>query len=219
MKKILLVEDDLILGETVEELLLDTGYEVDWVKDAQEALSATFDNRYDLLLLDVNVPFMNGFDILNDLRQSGDTTPAIFITSKVDIDSFKKGFQVGADDYVKKPFDFDELIIRIESLIKKAFKSYDSSIKYGELLYDINQAKLFVNEKEIHLSPSELKLVEYFLKNKTKVLSNEELIDQTDKECEGSIGVLRVQISKLKKIGFNITNIRSVGYRLENNTL
>ena len=215
MKKILLLEDDIILGETIEEFLLSENYEVVWVKDGELALSETFSSKFDIYLFDVNVPFINGFVLLQELRHSGDITPAIFITANIDIDSLKKGFDVGADDYLKKPFDFDELIIRIESLIKKSFKSYSSVIKYGDLSYDMDNRQLISKDNKIHLSPSEFTIIEYFLKNIGKVLNSEDIISQTNQDFDGSVASLRVQISKLKKLGFNITNIRSVGYRLE----
>lgn len=214
-KLILLVEDDFILGETISDILEDENYQVVWVKDGKEALNTTFLKEFDLLLLDVNIPFINGFDLLDELRKSGDVTPAIFITANIDINSLKKGFEVGADDYIKKPFDFDELLIRIQSLLKKSFKSYDDNLEYGELIYNTNSQKLFKNDNEIHLSPNEHRLLVYFLKNIEKIISKDELIYHTKNDFEGSDGVLRVQISKLKKIGFYISNIRSVGYRLE----
>lgn len=214
MKKILLVEDDPILGETIQEILEDENFQILWAKDGNEALDFTFNETFDLLLLDVNIPFINGFELLKELRESGDTTPSIFITANTNTDSLKKGFDVGADDYIKKPFDFDELIIRIENSIKKSFKSYSDIINYKDLSYDVQQQKLFKNNIQLHLTPSEQNLVEYFLKHITKSLTTQELISCTNTE-DGSIAVLRVQISKLKKIGFEISNIRSIGYRLE----
>ncbi|MEA3383379.1 MAG: response regulator transcription factor [Campylobacterota bacterium] len=214
-KKILLVEDDLILGETTEELLLDEKFEVVWVKDGQEALNSTFIQEFDIFLLDVNIPFINGFELLKELRDSGDKTPSIYITANIDTQSLKKGFEVGADDYIKKPFDFDELLIRIENALKKSFKSYDTIVSYDNLKYNVEEQALYLDEKLIHLSPSEENLVKYFLKNIGKILSKDELIFQTNRDSDGSDSVLRVQISKLKKIGFKITNVRSIGYKLE----
>jgi len=168
-----------------------------------------------IFLFDINIPFINGFELLKELRQSGDLTPTIFITANVDIDSLRKGFDVGADDYIKKPFDFDELNIRIKSLIKKSFKNYNNIIKYGDLSYDTKNKKLLKGTESIHLSPTLLYIVEYFLKNIDRVIKSDELLLQSHEDFDGSIASLRVQISKLKKIGFNIINIRGIGYRLE----
>lgn len=215
MYKVLLVEDDLILGETVFDILEDEGFNITWVKDGKEALDSTYLNKYDLFLLDINVPFINGFELLSDLRQSGDLTPSIFITARVDIESLAKGFDVGADDYIKKPFEMDELLIRINTQIKKSFKSYSTQIRYKNLLFNIDEEKIFKDNQEVHLSPTEYKLFEMFIKNIGKVVIKEDILYELHQGDEGSEAALRVQISKLKKIGLNITNLRGVGYRCE----
>ncbi|MEA3497508.1 MAG: response regulator transcription factor [Campylobacterota bacterium] len=214
-KKILLVEDDPVLGETIQELLESENYIVSWVTDGQLALTQTYETSFDIFLLDLNIPFINGLELLDELRKSGDKTPAIFITANIDIESMKKGFSVGADDYLKKPFDVDELLIRIEVVLKKSFKTYHHTIIYGDLIYDTIKQQLIKNDKVVHLTPTEMVLFEYFIKNLDKVLSKDELISHTHNDFEGSEAVLRVQISKLKKIGLNIVNIRGVGYRCE----
>jgi DNA-binding response OmpR family regulator len=215
MYKILIVEDDPILGETIEELCQEEGYETTWVKDGKIALDFIYEKQYDLFLFDVNIPFINGFDLLEELRQSGDFTPTIFITANVDINSIKKGFDVGVDDYIKKPFDFDELNIRMEALIKKSFKNYDENIIYNQMQYNLKTNRLSKDGKNIHLTPTQIYLLEYFLKNIDKIVSPEELYSYSNDQFDGSIASLRVQISKLKKLGFNIQNIRGMGYRLE----
>ena len=116
--KILLLEDDVILQDILEEFLLETGYEVESFYDGEKALDAMGVNRYDMLLLDVNVPNISGFEILSYLRDIGNTTPAIYITSLASIDDLKKGFDLGADDYLRKPFDLEELNARIERVVK-----------------------------------------------------------------------------------------------------
>ena len=214
-KKILLVEDDIILGETIQELLELEGYCVSWVKDGQQALEKIYHLSYDIYLFDLNIPFINGLELLDELRKNGDKTPTIIITANIDINSMKNGFNVGADDYIKKPFDIEELLLRIELVLKKSFKTYNQTISYGDIIYDTIKQQLSKNSKVIHLSPTEMVLFEYFIKNLDKVLSKDELISHTHDDFEGSDAVLRVQISKLKKIGLNIVNIRGVGYRCE----
>jgi DNA-binding response OmpR family regulator len=216
MKNILLLEDDLILGETLKEILEDEDYKVTWVKDGNDGLSKTFEKDFDLYLFDVNVPFINGFELLQSLRENKDITPAIFITALIDIDNLTKGFKVGADDYIRKPFNANELIVRVDSLIKKSFKNYESTIKYNDLSYDIKEEKVYKENEEIHLSPSEHQLLVLFLKNIGKVINKDDILfNLHDNDTLGSDATLRVQISKLKKIGLIITNIRAVGYRCE----
>ncbi|MEA1914627.1 MAG: response regulator transcription factor [Campylobacterota bacterium] len=215
MYKILLLEDDLVLGETLQEILQSENFDIVWVKDGQQGLDETYMGHYDLYLFDVNVPFINGFELLSSLRQSGNTTPAIFITANVDIQSVSKGFDVGADDYIKKPFDVDELVIRINTQIKKSFQSYTQKIEYGDLSFEIQTQKIVKKGVEILLSPTEKKLFELFFQNIDKPLNKEEILFHLHDGEEGSEAALRVQISKLKKLGLNITNQRGVGYRCE----
>jgi len=213
--KILLVEDDLILGESLEELLEYENFNVTWVKDGNEALNQTYDVGYDLYLFDVDIPLINGFELLKSLRDAKDITPCIFLTAKSDINSLTTGFDVGADDYIKKPFDSDELIVRINTQIKKSFNTYSPTIIYGDIVYNIQEHTISRNNTQISLSPTELKLFELLIKNINKTLSKEDILYYLHNGEEGSEAVLRVQISKLKKLGLNITNQRAVGYKLE----
>ncbi|WP_200762285.1 response regulator transcription factor [Nitrosophilus alvini] len=215
MKRLLLVEDDVTLGETLKELLEADNFDVTWVKDGEKALDETFAKEYDLLLLDVKVPFINGFELLKDLRESGNSTPAIFITALTDINSLSQGFESGADDYIKKPFDFDELLIRIKALIKKSFNSHSNIIKYRNISYDIEKEEIKRDGETIHLPPFEKKLLKVFLQNIGKTISKEEIALKISEGEEISEKALRVHINKLRKAGFDIKNMRGIGYRLE----
>lgn len=216
MKNILLVEDDLVLADTIKDILEDEGFDVTWAKDGNEALELTFKNRFDLYLFDINIPFIDGFELLKSLRDGHDSTPAIFITALRDITSFTKGFDMGADEYIKKPFDANELIVRIHALIKKSYHSYSSHLVYKDLIYDIKKELLYKGDEQIHLTPSEHQLFILFLKNIDTVLSKDTILYHLhNNEIQGSDAALRVQISKLKKLGLSITNIRAIGYRCE----
>jgi len=215
MKKILLVEDDIDLGESLQELLEAEEFDVSLVTDGNEALSSTYTNKYDIYLFDVDIPFINGFELLKSLRESSDVTPCIFLSAKVDIDSLSIGFDVGADDYIKKPFDFDELILRINTQIKKSFNSYNNVIQYKNITYNIDTTTILIDNNQITISPIELKLFELFIKNINKTISKEDILYNIHDGLEGSENALRVQISKLKKLGLNIVNQRAVGYKLE----
>ena len=119
--KILLLEDDLNLSDTVCDYLEEKGFEVICVYDGEEALSSIYENRFDLLLLDVNVPIKNGFQVLKEIRKDGNNTPAIYITSLNSVDSLEQGYSSGCDDYIRKPFELKELLIRIQTILKREF--------------------------------------------------------------------------------------------------
>ena len=214
MLKILLLEDDAILSETLVELLESEAFALTHVDDGQKALDATFSQHFDLFLFDVNVAYLSGFELLKSLRDSDDKTPAIFITALTDIASLSHGFEVGADDYIKKPFDFDELLVRIHALMRKSYHSYSDTLQVGEFHFAIEKEELYHKDKFIALSPLELKITKLLFKNLDATMQKEILLDYLGDGKEMSEGSLRVHINKLRKIGLPITTIKRVGYRL-----
>jgi DNA-binding response OmpR family regulator len=214
MKKILLLEDDKVLADTLSELLESENFEVVSVYDGEEAIDSTFLSNFDLLLLDVNVPFLNGFEFLKILRDSGNKTPAIFLTALTDIASLSKGFNVGADDYIKKPFDFDELLIRINSLLRKSFKSYNQEIKLYKFSFNIDKNELYKDGLFVKLAPYELMISKLFFKNINATVEKEFILEELAQGKEMSEGALRVHINKLRKVGLPIETIKGIGYRL-----
>lgn len=214
MARILLVEDDQILSETLIELLEDEGYILTLAQSANEALDATYSNEFELMLLDVNIPEQNGFELLQMLRNAGNTTPTIFLTSLNDIASLSRGFEAGADDYIKKPFDFDELIIRIQALLRKSFHAKNNEVKYNSLLYKISTNELFDDDTLVQLAPQEKKLLSLFFKRINETITKYELLHELDGINESSEGALRVYITKLRKVGLEIQTIKGTGYRL-----
>ncbi len=214
MAKLLLVEDDKNLAETLIELLELEGFQVTWVSDGEQALDATFMHAYDLLLLDVNVPFVDGYELLEGLRKSGDETPAIFLTAMSDIASLSKGFEVGADDYIKKPFEFDELFVRINSLIRKRLKIKENIIIADTFAFHIDTNELYQEEIFIPLSPVELKLTTLFFKQLNTTITKENILHKLSDGEEASEGALRVHINKLRKYGLPLQTIKGIGYRL-----
>ncbi len=209
MYRILLLEDDEMLSQTLKSILEEEGYSVSLAKNANEAIDLSYDSRYDLYLFDINVPFGNGIDLLHDLREAGDKTPAFFITALKDIKSVSKGFDAGCDDYIKKPFDMDELLIRIEAILKK----YNPYLKYGDIEYSIEDDIVLKDSKELEMGEVSKNILLVFLKNIGKIVHKDALYDVMHKPSDVA---LRVQINKLKKeLGINIINIRGVGYKLE----
>ena len=214
MNKILLLEDDIILSETLIELLEAENYEITHANNGEEVLEITFKNKFDIYIFDINVPLLDGFELLQQLREANDTTPTIFLTALNDIESFTKGFDVGADDYVKKPFDFDELIVRIQFLLKKQYKSYSEDIHLQNFRFNTEKNELYIKNDFIALSAYELKLTQLFFKNIDNTLSKDYLIDELSYNKVISDGTLRVYINKLRKHSLPIKTIKGVGYRL-----
>ena len=215
MKKILLLEDDEILHETLVELLEAENFEVVHAKDGREALDATFVSGFDVMLLDVNVPFIDGFELLKELREAGNKTPAIFLTALTDIASLSHGFEIGADDYIKKPFDFDELLIRIRALLKNRYSSGSSKIKIANFTFDIESEEVYKDGKFLKLTPYEAIISKVLFQNSNKTISKYALLDLLNEGHEMSEGALRVHINSLRKMGLPIMTIRGIGYRFE----
>ncbi len=214
MAKILLVEDDKILSETLIELLEDEGYNLTLAQSANEALEATYSSEFELMLLDVNIPDFNGFELLQMLRNADNTTPCIFLTSLNDIASLSRGFEVGADDYIKKPFDFDELLIRIQALLRKSFNAKKNEIKYNSLVYKISTNELLDTNTLVQLAPQEKKLLSLLFKRIDETITKQELLHELDSVNESSEGALRVYMTRLRKVGLEIETIKGTGYRL-----
>jgi len=214
MARVLLVEDDLILSETLCELLQTQGYDVTLASSGNQALEVTYEHSFEIMLFDVNIPDFDGFELLKILRESGNSIPCIFLTSLSDIASLSRGFEVGADDYLKKPFDFDELLVRIQALLRKSFASKENEIGYGDLVYKITNNELLKDNKLIPLAPLEAKLLSLFFKRINETITKQELLYELDSVNESSEGALRVYITKLRKSGLEIQTIKGTGYRL-----
>ena len=209
MNKILLLEDDPLLAKSLVKFLTKNKFIVDWVKDGEEASSITYENSYDLYLFDINVPRFNGDDLLLALRESGDTTPCILISALVDLSSITKGFNSGADDYVKKPFDPEELLLRV----KLKTNNLKKSIQYKEFEYLINEQKLLYKKEELNLSHTLKDIFICLIKSYPNTVSKDELMDLLESSSDLA---LRVNITKLKqKVDAKIVSIRSVGYKLD----
>ncbi len=209
-KKILLLEDDTLLAETLQELLESEGYEVTLVMDGGVAADTTYDAQFDLYIFDINVPEINGLELLESLRGADDKTPAIFISALVDMNTMAKGFEVGADDYIKKPFFPEELLIRVNA--KFAHQSASSTIEYGNLSFDTATKVLRKDGHVLALGEVQEKLFELFITQIDQVIDKEILMECLEKP---SPSALRVALTKLKQTtGLDIQNLRGVGYIL-----
>ena len=207
--KILLLEDDIALGETVQDLLNDNHYKVDYVTTGNDAIDSSYENKYDIYIFDINVPDIDGLDILKALREADDKTPAIFISAMTDLKTVLKGFEVGGDDFIKKPFYPEELLAKVNLKLAKE----DKTIIFDNITYYTKDEKIEKNGQSIYLGGIQLKLFKLFINNTNRIIIKDELYECLEKP---SGSALRFQISRLKNsTGFNIKNIRGSGYILE----
>jgi len=208
LNKILLLEDDPTLSKTLIKYLEKNGYQVDWAKHGEEAVDLSYGNDYDLYLLDINVPLLNGIDLLSALRESGDMTPAIIISALVDVGSVTKGFIAGADDYLKKPFDPEELLIRIQAKTSQLKKR----VRIGALELDMDTQEVFLDQEQLYLGEVQKRLLFSLVRHYPNPATKEELMSHLEKPSDLA---LRVNISKLKKsLGIEIKSVRGVGYQI-----
>lgn len=212
--KVLLLEDDVILQEIIEEFLVENHYEVESYFDGEKALDAIGAGSYDLLLLDVNVPNINGFEILSYLREIGNTTPAIYITSLAGIDDLKKGFDLGADDYLRKPFELEELNARIEHIIR--LYRLQAEIEFDGMKFIPKAHQLVIDDNVIEMRQKEAQVLEYFMRNTGKIISCDEIIENVwDDEHVPTHATIRTYIKNLRKMFKKeyFDNIKGEGYR------
>jgi len=217
MKKILLLEDDLILQEIIEEYLLEQGYKVDCFFNGEEALDTILSKKYDMLLLDVNVPEINGFEIVEYVKKElKKTTPVIFITSLTEAKNLEKAFEIGANDYLKKPFDLDELKIRIEHHLSKF--STSNEIPVGKFTFCPKKQMLNDGKKEIELKTKEAQILQFLLEQDGNIVSFDDIIYNVWGENElPTYATIRTYIKNLRKILGSeiIENIKGEGYRIK----
>lgn len=216
--KLLLLEDDPNLSESVSEYLNEQGYEVVCVYDASSAEDILYEQKFDLLLLDVNVPNGNGFSLLKNSRREGNSTPAIFLTSRNAMDDVEEGFASGADDYLRKPFALKELLLRIQTILKRSFyHPISESIDLGDgITYDTINQVLKINGVEQSLQLKEHKLLKLFLQHKGELLIHEVIMEHLwDFDETPSDGSLRTYIKTLRKLlgGERIVSHKRLGYQ------
>ena len=215
--KILLLEDDLMLNEIIEEHLVSQKHEITTVFTGLEAQDLLYSQKFDLLLLDVNVPILNGFELLKDLRQKEIYTPAIFLTSLNQVDDIEKGFKSGCDVYIKKPFELKELDLRINNMKRLFNLESDELIKISNDIY-LDKKNLLIKKdrNQIHLTKKECEVLEYLINNSNKTVGIEELsLNIWAYEDAPISSTIRTYIKNLRRIIGDeyIINLRGVGYR------
>ncbi|WP_198304517.1 response regulator transcription factor [Arcobacter vandammei] len=219
MYKILLLEDDKLFASTLEDFLSSESFLLDIAKDGEEALNLNYENNYDLYIFDINVPKINGLELLKLLRENKDETPTIFLTSYKDKDILKDAYLKGCDDYIKKPVDLDELILRIKAVLKRNNKEFSPINLDENTTFNPISKRVLQNGIDINLPIKVVELLELFLEKKDEIVSKEMIIRKLwSANQDYSEGSIRVYINQLKKIFKNkncIKNIKGIGYKFE----
>ncbi len=217
--RILLLEDEAILKESIEEFLRSKDYKVDGFENSDDAFDAIFTIEYDLLLLDVNVPGeWNGFSLRKELADEGKNIPTIFVTSMSSADAMLQGYATGCCDYIKKPFDLIELLLRVQQALKSnCFKTKDNFIELPHgYQYNVTTYELSCDSTTVPLSSRESEILNLFIRHRNQVVSLETLYDLVWNNDVDSANA-RVQVNNLRrKLPKDIIkNIYGVGYRLD----
>ena len=220
--RLLLAEDEKSLSKALTSILTKNNYSVDAVFDGDEAESYIMTGDYDCVILDVMMPCQDGFEVLRKVRSKGITTPIIMLTAKSQIDDKVEGLDLGANDYVTKPFDSKELMARIRAITRNATTSSDNILKYGNITLNRNNFELSSPSSSVTLASKEYQILEYLMLNQGMLISSERFMDKIwGLDYEGDSSILFTNLSyirkKLTKIGANvkIKATRNAGYTLE----
>ena len=217
--RVLIIEDDKILAKTVEQCL-GSKYDVDHAYDGEEGVLYAKQQIYDAIILDIMLPIMDGYEVLNKIRSEKIFTPVLILTAKDGINDKIKGFRSGADDYLVKPFNREELVVRVEAIIRRVSGNYSENIiEYKGLVLNLNSRKIEADGKEIMLSGKQFDMLEYLINSKNTIITKEQIFDKIwGFNSETTANVIEVYASglrkELKKIGYDkyLKTIRGVGY-------
>ncbi len=216
--RLLLVEDDELLGDAVKTGLTQFGYIVDWLKDGEAARSAIRCESFELIILDLSLPKLSGLSLLQSIRNENNTTPVIILTARESVEDRIKGLDHGADDYITKPFDLNELSARIRALIRRSQGRAESILKYRNITLDQAAHSVLVDDVPVNVPRREFSLLQKLLENPGHVLSRDQLMQSIyGWEEDVDSNALEVHIHNLrKKLNANfIRTIRGVGYMVE----
>ena len=221
---ILLVEDERALASAIKRILEKNGYRVDAVEDGQSAVDYAEAIEYQLIILDVMLPKMDGFEVLRILRRDKLRTPILMLTARSAVRDKVAGLNGGADDYLTKPFDTEELLARVGALTRRTGEVVLDELSFGDLTLNVNSALLCCGGNSVQLSKKEFELMRMFLSNPANVLTKDAIISRvwgmdseaTDNNVEVYVSFLRKKMAFLKS-GYTIRNIQKIGYRIEEN--
>jgi len=222
--KLLIIEDDKYISETIKEITQEL-FEIEQVFDGEEGLFLAEQNIFDVIILDIMLPGMNGYDVLQNLRNNNIATPVIMLTAKGGIDDKIKGFKVGADDYLVKPFHREELLLRLEAIVRRSGGEFrENVITFKDLKMNLKNKTVHIGDELVKLNGKQFDLLEYLINNKNTILTKEQIFDRIwGFESDTSTTVVEVYASNLRKSlkssGYDqyIKTFRGLGYMLSEN--
>ncbi|MDY5306159.1 response regulator transcription factor [Fusobacterium gastrosuis] len=222
--KILVVEDEKDLNSVITRHLKKNNFSVDSVFDGEEALNFSEYENYDLVILDIMMPKLNGYEVIKKLRTKQNETPVLMLTAKDNIEDKVKGLDLGADDYLVKPFDFNELLARIRAIIRRKYGNSSNQLSIDDLVLNISKKTVTRDGISIELTGKEYEILEYLLQNKGHILSREQIREHVwDFDYDGESNVIDVLIKnirrKIDKLDSKslITTKRGLGYVIKEN--
>ncbi|UBM59656.1 response regulator transcription factor [Marinilongibacter aquaticus] len=202
-KRILIIEDDQRIAQTISKGLKEKEFETEIAYDGKIGSKYAVSGEFDLILLDLNLPEMNGYQVASLVREKDQETPILMLTALGETEDKIEGFERGADDYLVKPFDFRELLVRIQALLKRskvAMEKENHKIQVADLIVDFDAKLVFRDEKSIQLTPKEFGLLEFLIKNHDRVVSKAEIAEAIwDQNASQSLNVIEVYINFLRK--------------------
>ena len=221
--RILVVEDEYALADIISTKLKEEHYSVDIRTDGQDGLDDALTGIYDLIILDIMLPSVNGLEILKQVKEEEVKSKIIMLTAKSQLDDKLLGFNNGANDYVTKPFHIEELVARVNAQLRNDNNSViTDAIEFGDLKLNVRNSVLFCNEESINISCREFMLLEYFINNPNQIISKEQIYDKVwgmdnDFESNNLEAYLSFIRKKIKLIGskVSIKAVRGLGYKME----
>ena len=198
--KILLAEDEIDLNNVITRYLKKNGYSVDSVLDGEETLDYLKYSEYDLVILDIMMPKVNGFEVIKKLRDKGNHTSVLMLTARDSADDKVKGLDLGADDYIVKPFDFNELMARIRAVVRRKYGNSSNKLVIGNLVLNTSEKSVTRGGKQIELTGKEYEVLEYLMQSKNRILSRDQIKEHVwDFDYEGDSNIIDVLIKNIRK--------------------
>ncbi|MBS6400951.1 MAG: response regulator transcription factor [Atopobiaceae bacterium] len=219
---VLVIEDERNLADAIVKILEDEGYNAEATYDGKAGLTCAKSGLYDAIVLDVMLPAMSGYDVVNQMRHAGVSTPVLMLTARTSTEDKVRGLDSGADDYMTKPFEAPELLARLRALTRRRGDVLIDEIKFADVSLDLNTHDLACDEKSVHLSGKEFEVMSILMGSNSRVVSKQDLLtrvwgvdgEASENSVEAYVSFLR---KKLAHIGskVQITTLRMLGYRLE----